>query len=169
MWGFGWLSRKSEKPPVSTEKASSVSPEKELLLEDLPPKFEDKVEERQKRPKLDVSKPDIFQKAVSSISTDDFKNVHTIPCFRQGMLAGLGVGGVIFAVLISTRSSISRSMNWGMGGFVAGSVVSWEQCRAKMRQSRRNAQAVKESLRRPRSGLTSGPGSGPSQGEGEAK
>jgi cytochrome c oxidase assembly protein subunit 20 len=156
MGWFSWLSKGDKpgnaagSPATSVESSGLATPERpdikkpKLLLDDLPPKFEDDAvlaaeHRNQARPSL--------KKAWETVQWDDFKRVNSIPCFRQGIVTGAGVGAVVFAVLVSTRSSVSRGLNWGMGGFLLGSTVAWEQCRYRIRQSRKNAEIAKRLVR----------------------
>lgn len=85
-----------------------------------------------------------LQKVVSSFSTSDISKLHAMPCFRSAILTGGAVGGVVLAVLITTRSAVPRALNWGMAGFLIGSTVSWEQCRFKVRQEKKEQRMARE-------------------------
>lgn len=151
MW-WGKNKAKDEQTPQepALDLKSNDSAKDQEYLEDLPPKFEDpavtakrEISESLKQQHADQ----MFEKAVQSIKMDDFKKVNSIPCFRQGMLAGLGMGGVVAAVMVTMRRPVSSSLNWGMAGFLCGSVISWEHCRYKIRVEKRNTEMAKRMYR----------------------
>lgn len=145
MW---WGNKKSNNDEEGS--SSPANPDNKVFLEDLPPKFEDETVSAKKEISESLRQQhadQMFEKAFTSIKATDFKHVNSIPCFRQGMLAGIGMGGVVAAVMITMRQPLSKGLNWGMAGFLLGSVVSWEQCRYKIRVERRNTEMAKRMYR----------------------
>lgn len=130
---WGWW-RKDESKPTEPDS-------KPQMLEDLPPKFEDNVEDAVKT--QERARPSL-RRALKSISTDDFKSMPQMPCFRTAMLTGMGMGIVAGTVVLVARRSTSRAVNWMCGGFAVGSVVTWEQCRFRINRSKRNVQQAQE-------------------------
>lgn len=96
---------------------------------------------------IDPNKPQI-QQALSTVSVTDFSRLSDVPCFRRAMLTGGAIAFVAFGVLMSTRSPTKRAMNWAVGGFSIGAVGSWEQCRFKVRQEKKQQQMAREMYRR---------------------
>lgn len=149
----------SKSSSTSPEEAPPSSPAKpaQKYLDDLPPKFDDSPPPPPSSsagtpttggaPGAPGERPNILKKVVTSIQPEDFTKLHQIPCFREAMLTGGAVGGVVFAVLITTRSAIPRAMNWGMAGFLIGASVSWEQCRWKLRQEKKEQRMAQEMYR----------------------
>lgn len=131
-------SKPKEAPPTPSE--TSPSPQ---LLEDRPPKFEhdpNKILPHEQQAQL-------FKHTITSLGSEDFKNIHKVPCLRRAILTGGGIAGVTFGVLVTAKQPYLRGSNWAMMGFLMGSVTSWEQCRYTMRKSRRNAEEARKILR----------------------
>lgn len=108
------------------------------LLEDLPPKFEDKEPSHVKQPTL----VDAFH----NVKLQDFTidNYIGMPCFREAMLTGFQAMGVLGVVTFLIHKNPSRSVNWGICGFFLGSIVGWEQCRSIRRKSFQTVEAAKQ-------------------------
>ncbi|PNY28863.1 Cytochrome c oxidase protein 20, mitochondrial [Tolypocladium capitatum] len=100
--------------------------------------------------------------AVSMIKKEDFANVASTPCARQGFLAGIasgaGLGGLKFVLQgAPIRTSLNRSgnatkaANWAVGIFVLGSMASYEYCQYQRRserlQMKRHIEVVSEKRR----------------------
>lgn len=122
--------------------ATQITDQKDTLLEDRPPKFQDETakgltEEQQRK---------LFQRTVASIGFDDFKSLHKVQCFRHAMMTGGGIAAVTFGVLVTAKSTYSRGANWAFLGFLMGSVASWEQCRYVMRKSNKSADEARRVL-----------------------
>ncbi|KAI5467078.1 hypothetical protein BGZ63DRAFT_346105 [Mariannaea sp. PMI_226] len=89
--------------------------------------------------------------AVSMIKKEDFANIASTPCARQGFLTGIasgaGLGGLHFVV----RGNAIRAANWAVGFFVIGSMGSYEWCqylrRCERRQMKRQIEIVAENRR----------------------
>lgn len=150
VWPFSSSSSSSapETPAAPQQKPTQ-------FLEDLPPKFDDHSTARAGggAPAPDSgAEGSILSRAVGSIQPSDFGKLHEIPCFREAILTGGAVGGVVFAVLVTTRSPIPRALNWSIGGFLVGATVSWEQCRFKLRQEKKNQLMAREMYRRQHNG-----------------
>lgn len=126
------------------------------LLEDLPPAFED---HSAKKPNIEDLKLPSLSQTVGNIGVEDFKQLPQIPCFRNAMLTGLGIGATAASVMFVSKRVVSRSVNWGVGGFIIGSIITWEQCRFRMYRSRRNVEKAKALYRH----------RGENEGEGEPK
>lgn len=125
-------------------KVSSVSEYKDEepveYLEDLPPKFED--QEPMKQKQLEAT----YAAAFSQIKLSDFKpsTFLNMPCFREAMITGFQSMGVLGVVTFLIHKNFSRAMNWGVGGFVIGNVISFNQCRAIRRKSLDNMKKAQE-------------------------
>jgi hypothetical protein len=113
------------------------------LLEDRPPKFED---DPTRRVLTEEQQAKILKRTVASIGSDDFKNLHKVPCFRRAMMTGGGIAAVTFGVLVTAKSSYRRGTNWAFLGFLMGSIASWEQCRYVIRKSNRSADEARRVL-----------------------
>lgn len=164
----------SSSKPNSTEEEPSFDASKpnpsQVYLEDLPPRFDETVpahgsprfdeQPREGAPRVSGDKLEIpglgtvdtnksqFQQAFSTVSLSDFSKMSDVPCFRKAMLTGGAIAFVAFGVLTSTRSPLKRAMNWAVAGFSIGAVGSWEQCRFKIRQEKKNQQMAREIYRR---------------------
>jgi cytochrome c oxidase assembly protein subunit 20 len=158
VWPFSSSSSSSPTPEVPAPAAPQQK--QPQFLEDLPPKFEDHTTlPAGGVPGASASgsaEGGLLTNAVRSIQPSDFGKLHEMPCFREAILTGGAVGGVVFAVMITTRSAVPRAFNWAVGGLLVGSIVSWEQCRFKLRQEKKNQLMAREMYRRQNGG-----GSGP--------
>lgn len=135
LWGW-WKSDPKTSVPAP-------APESQLL-EDRPPKFEDDVESAAALRR--AANPTVID-TVKKIGIDDFKNINSIPCFRQAIMTGVSIGAVTGLVLYVSRRP-SKAAHWGMGGFLLGSVVSWEQCRFRMHEGKKSMQKAREVYRK---------------------
>lgn len=145
VWPFSKSSSNNEDKTIPP----SSLPQEQKFLDELPPKFDDYANNQQPPSQqpgspTNNSNKSYFQTVVSSLKPADFAKLHQIPCFRESILTGGTVGGVVFAVLVSTRSAMPRAMNWAMAGFLIGSTVSWEQCRFKIRQEKKSQAMARE-------------------------
>ena len=131
---WGWWRR--DEPPKQ--------PEKPQMLDDLPPKFDDDVEGAQKAQQL--VRPKLSQ-ILQSLSWQDFQQIPQMPCFRNAMLTGFGMGGVAGVVTLVSRRNVTRTLNWSLMGFLVGSIVSWEQCRFRLMRGKRNMRHAQELYR----------------------
>uniref|UniRef100_A0A060TG33 Cytochrome c oxidase assembly protein COX20, mitochondrial n=1 Tax=Blastobotrys adeninivorans TaxID=409370 RepID=A0A060TG33_BLAAD len=105
------------------------------LLEDRPPKFEDNPMMKRLHEQAEADKQKgVLQRALGTIRAQDFLRIPSIPCMGQAIGTGVAMGGVCFGVLRFMRRSPS-ALNWGVGSFFLGSVVSWEACRYKIRRA----------------------------------
>ncbi|VVT53103.1 uncharacterized protein SAPINGB_P003405 [Magnusiomyces paraingens] len=89
----------------------------------------------------------MFTQALGTVQASDFGQLSNIPCFRKAMLTGGAVGAVAFGVLVTARWPARRALNWAVGGFIIGSIGSWEQCRFQMRRERKNTEMAREIYR----------------------
>ena len=140
VWPFSSSSSSS-----SPETPAAPQQKQPQFLEDLPPKFDDHTALPPPArgvpgaPVPGSTEGGLLKTAVGSIQPSDFGKLHEMPCFREAILTGGAVGGVVFAVLVTTRSAVPRALNWGVGGFLVGATVSWEQCRFKLRQEKKTS------------------------------
>lgn len=143
VWPFS--SSKSSDDSTSTSTTPPPTGKEQKFLDELPPKFDESPAPGTTTP-VDPSqpRPTNLQSAISTISADDFTKLHQIPCFRDAMLTGGAVGGAVLAVMITTRSAVPRAMNWAVGGFLVGAMVTWEQCRWKLRQEKKEQRMARE-------------------------
>lgn len=139
LWGW-W---RKDNPAAKTSEVAPAKDDSPQFLEDREPKFDDNVETAAALRK--AANPGIIETA-KKITIEDFKNINSIPCFRQAIMTGVGIGGVTGLVLIISRRP-SNAANWAMGGFLLGSVVSWEQCRFRMREGKKSMQKARDVYR----------------------
>lgn len=133
---WGWWNKE--------KKIELSEPSEPQLLDDLPPKFEDYAEQKIKEEQLAGLS---LSQTLNKIGVEDFVNLPQVPCFRNAMLTGMGMGLTVGAVTFASRRSVSRATNWLFGGFLVGSIVSWEQCRFRMMRSKRNVRHAQEVLK----------------------
>lgn len=134
---MGWF----EGVPSKVSTVSEVPQQHEALpklLEDLPPKFEDREPTHAKRPTF----ADAFQRV--KLSDFTLENYVSMPCFREAMLTGFQAMGVLGAVTFLIHKNPGRSVNWSIGGFFLGSVIGWEQCRSIRRRSFQTVEAARQ-------------------------
>lgn len=89
-----------------------------------------------------------YRSVFRHIGWNDFKGVDQIPCFRQALLTGFSMGAVTGVVMYGVRRNGSKALNWAFAGFLGGSIISWEQCRFRIHQSKMNIRGAKEMYRR---------------------
>ncbi|KAF5102894.1 hypothetical protein D0Z00_000152 [Geotrichum galactomycetum] len=149
VWPFSSSSSSS-----TPEVPAPVAPQQKQpqFLEDLPPKFDDHTMLPAGGAPGTPTEGGLLKQAVGSIQPSDFGKLHEMPCFREAILTGGAVGGVVFAVMVTTRSPVPRALNWAVGGFLVGATVSWEQCRFKVRQEKKNQLMAREMYRRQNGG-----------------
>ncbi|SGZ55479.1 CIC11C00000002873 [Sungouiella intermedia] len=134
---MGWFGGSPSKiSAVSEVQHESQAPLQ--LLEDLPPKFEDKEPAHESQT--------TFVNALQKFLLNDLTIDHYVgmPCFREAMLTGFQSMGVLGTVTFLIHKSPSRSVHWGVCGFFLGSVVGWEQCRSIRRRSFQTVEAAKQ-------------------------
>jgi cytochrome c oxidase assembly protein subunit 20 len=126
-------------PKRSSERVKEEpSAQQQLLLEDTEPRFNN----GPANPQLPL------KQAVDSIKTDDFKfdSLVKMPCFREAGLTGLSALGVLSTVVFVVQKSPTKAVNWGIGGLLLGSTVSWEQCRSQRRKEMAFAARARETV-----------------------
>lgn len=86
-----------------------------------------------------------FKNAWDSIKIEDFRfeKLLSIPCFRDAGMAGFSSLFVLGSIVFLYHKNPVKAANWGVGGFLLGSIISWEQCRFKRRRSFQTAQLAK--------------------------
>ncbi|KAI1443217.1 hypothetical protein F5Y02DRAFT_225904 [Annulohypoxylon stygium] len=77
-----------------------------------------------------ASQPTISE-AFQSIKSDDFLDIHQIPCARESFMTGIVGGSVVGAVRYMAGRRIPKAANWAFGAFFISSIVQWEYCRAQ--------------------------------------
>ncbi|PHH85903.1 hypothetical protein CDD83_11019 [Cordyceps sp. RAO-2017] len=89
--------------------------------------------------------------AVATIKKDDFVNVASTPCARQGFLTGIASGAGLGGLKFVLQGNATKAANWAVGIFVLGSVASYEYCqyrrRAERIQMKRHIEIVSEARR----------------------
>ncbi|KAI1803076.1 hypothetical protein F4811DRAFT_554208 [Daldinia bambusicola] len=73
---------------------------------------------------------------IQSIKSDDFFNVHRIPCARQGLMTGIGAGAAVGMGRYFVGGAVPKSTNWAFGAFFISSIIQWEYCRAQRAKER---------------------------------
>ncbi|CCH42932.1 Cytochrome c oxidase protein 20, mitochondrial [Wickerhamomyces ciferrii] len=145
VWPFNKKEESKEEPkPVEsssssiqqTRRSSAPRSEQPLLLEDTEPRFNN-------GPANPINP---LKQAVDTIKADDFKptSLVKIPCLREALMTGISALGVLGAVIFIAQKNASKAVNWGVGGFLLGSTVSWEQCRSKRRKEQAFAAKARE-------------------------
>lgn len=134
---MGWFGGAPSKVSVVSE-FHDDSKDLPKLLEDLPPKFEDKEPVYARQPTM--------MDALQKIQFLDFSIDHYVgmPCFREAMLTGFQSMGVLGVVTFLIHKNPGKSVNWAVCGFFLGSVVGWEQCRSIRRKSFQTVEAAKQ-------------------------
>ncbi|KAF6828577.1 mitochondrial cytochrome c oxidase protein 20-like protein [Colletotrichum plurivorum] len=87
-----------------------------------------------------------ISEAVKTIKTEDFLTVSQTPCARDGFLAGIASGAGLGALKYVFRArnldysheigTPLKAANWAVGGFLMGSIASFEYCQYQRRQER---------------------------------
>ncbi|VEU20430.1 DEKNAAC101347 [Brettanomyces naardenensis] len=159
-----WTSDNNEETRVthrrsteSSNTAGSGEKKQPVFLEDVPPKFGDdqllRAEEAKR--KRDARMPEKSEhystsgevkRYMSTLTMDDFRfsNLIQIPCFRDAGLAGFSCMFVFSTVMFFYHRNIRKSINWGYGGLLLGSVFGWEHCNRVRKNSERVVQLAQE-------------------------
>ncbi|AWU78015.1 hypothetical protein CAS74_003175 [Pichia kudriavzevii] len=74
---------------------------------------------------------------ISTLKPEQFylSNLVTIPCFREAGLSGFTCFFVFSSVLFVYHKNLRKSVNWGFGGLLLGSIFGWEHCNNQRRNS----------------------------------
>lgn len=125
-------------PESKARRTSAPRSDQTLLLEDTEPRFNN----GPANPTLPI------KQAVDSIKTDDFsfQSLVKIPCLREALMTGISSLGVLGTIIFIAQKSPTKAANWGVGGFLLGSAVSWEQCRSKRRKEQAFAAKARETV-----------------------
>lgn len=93
-----------------------------------------------------MSKGGDIATALNELSWGDFSPVKLvgIPCFRDAGLAGFSCLFVFSTVMMGFHGNIRKAANFGVGGFLLGSIFGWEQCNYRRRQQLIGIQQAKE-------------------------
>lgn len=136
--------------------SSSSNTDKPIFLEDIPPKFppqgQEQIQSASQSPQSVESQKETFSTSqeirnyIHTLSISDFElsNLVTIPCFREAGLSGFSCFFVFSTVLFFYHSNFRKSVNWGFGGFLLGSVFGWEHCNNSRRQSQMAVKLAQE-------------------------
>ncbi|EDO18148.1 hypothetical protein Kpol_1031p55 [Vanderwaltozyma polyspora DSM 70294] len=116
-----------------------------ILLEDTRPKFKGELSQSQLAHQNEQNQ---LKQAWDSVSMTDFsfEKLTSIPCFRDAGMMGFSSLFVVGSIIFLYHKNPTKATNWGVGSFLLGSIVGWEQCRAKRRRSFQNAQRAKETM-----------------------
>ncbi|KAJ6786468.1 hypothetical protein PWT90_06506 [Aphanocladium album] len=82
--------------------------------------------------------------AVASIKTEDFANVASTPCSRNGFLTGIVTGAAAGGLKIILRANWASAANWAVGMFVMSATASYEYCQYNRRTEKRNMKRAVE-------------------------
>ena len=148
-----WPFSKSKTQEASTEVEKSISEEQQLtnyakgqkfLFEDTKPKFNNESSSMAAREQECAS----LKEAWNTIDVKDFsvEKVLSIPCFRDAGIGGFTSMFVVGSVMFLYHKNPARAANWGVGGFILGSIVGWEQCRMRRRRSFQVAAMAKQTV-----------------------
>ncbi|KAK9473975.1 uncharacterized protein V1510DRAFT_401863 [Dipodascopsis tothii] len=89
-----------------------------------------------------------IRQALKTVTWNDFRQLHKVPCLREGMLPGISSGIAIGAVMFSTGSSTLRAGHWAVGTFFGISSFLFVQCRQDRHRSMLATKLVEQTLRR---------------------
>lgn len=135
---MGWFSSS----PARVSAVKEITPEeaevRKPLLEDLEPKFQDSAPEHAQKPTI--------SEAIVKVQLSDFtlEKYMSMPCFREAMLTGFQAMGVLGVVTLLIHKDPNRSVRWGLGGFLLGNIMGWEQCRSLRRRSFQNMERARK-------------------------
>ncbi|CCH62922.1 hypothetical protein TBLA_0I02660 [Henningerozyma blattae CBS 6284] len=132
-------SQDDKKTDENTE-LKNYSKGQRILLQDTEPKFQDNA------PSINESARDTFNKALKTVSWDDFtlEKLTATPCFRDAGMVGFSSMFVLGGITLLYHKNPMKATNWSICGLLLGSIVGWEQCRITRTNSFKNAQIAKE-------------------------
>jgi cytochrome c oxidase assembly protein subunit 20 len=64
------------------------------------------------------------------------KDVHKIPCAREALLYGMGVGAVVGLTRYTVKRKVMTGCNYAVVSFAIVSSLSWEYCRWRLKKQR---------------------------------
>lgn len=137
------------------DNTDSTETNKPIFLEDIPPKFPPQGQEQTQAPsqlQSPQSQGETFSTSqeirnyIHTLKFSDFglSNLVTIPCFREAGLSGFSCFFVFSSVLFFYHKNFRKSVNWGFGGLLLGSVFGWEHCNNSRRQSQMAVKLAQE-------------------------
>ncbi|GMG20500.1 unnamed protein product [Ambrosiozyma monospora] len=137
--------KKSEDATSSQEKPSAP-----VLLEDIqqqqqPPTIPPSPTTAPEQSQLSAQTQEI-SRFLRNLSLDDFQfaKLVQIPCFRDAGLIGFSTFFVFSSVMFLYHKNFRKSINWGFGGLMLGSIFGWEQCNHFRKQSNMAVQMAQE-------------------------
>lgn len=154
VWPFGGSSGDNNKSDTTKDGTQSDKKEK-VFLDDVPPKFSESELQKAKEAREkgeqapngeDFNTAKEIKRYVRTLSPEDFKfsNLIQIPCFRDAGLAGFSCFFVFSSVLFVYHRDVRKSLNWGFGGLLLGSVFGWEHCNRIRRHSEQVVQMAQQ-------------------------
>lgn len=145
VWPFsrrqnGSQDRESEAGPEINSKASG----KKYLLEDTKPRFANESQSQY----ANAQEQATLRKAWETVDWQDFsfERLVRIPCFRDAGMTGFTSMFVLGSVMFLYHKNPSKAANWSVGGLMLGSIVGWEQCRLRRKNSFHTAQMAKSTV-----------------------
>lgn len=123
---------------------TNYSKGQKFLLEDTKPRFSSESSSVAAREQERAS----LKEAWDTINFSDVtvSKVLSIPCFRDAGIGGFTSMFVVGSVMFLYHKNPARAANWGVGGFMLGSIVGWEQCRMRRRRSFQIAAMAKQTV-----------------------
>ncbi|GME81542.1 unnamed protein product [Ambrosiozyma monospora] len=142
--------------PFSRKKSEDATPSQEtpaapVLLEDIqqqqqePPTIPPPATTTPEQSKLSAQTQEI-SRFLRNLSLEDFQfaKLVQIPCFRDAGLIGFSTFFVFSSVMFLYHKNFRKSINWGFGGLMLGSIFGWEQCNHFRKQSSMAVQLAQE-------------------------
>ncbi|KFY43812.1 hypothetical protein V494_01806 [Pseudogymnoascus sp. VKM F-4513 (FW-928)] len=86
--------------------------------------------------------------AAKTVRVEDFKNIHTYPCVREGLLTAIGGGFAVGGTRMLFGTPIIRACNWAAGTFCLLGIGSYEFCLQKRRLEKINMKRAVEIIDR---------------------
>ncbi|KAF8436451.1 hypothetical protein BGX38DRAFT_1064873, partial [Terfezia claveryi] len=86
--------------------------------------------------------------ALTTLRLSDFTKVHTIPCAREALLAGISAGFAFGGVKLVLRATVPTAANWAVGTFCGTAIVVYEACGLRRFKERAGMQRAVEIMER---------------------
>ncbi|KAF6809445.1 hypothetical protein CSOJ01_06923 [Colletotrichum sojae] len=134
LWSRSTNGPVGENAPGSETTSAVPGPEPAKKLD--PKEFHDNFPAGGQQPEQQHGGIPSISEAVKTIKTEDFLTVSQTPCARDGFLAGIASGAGLGALKYVFRGTPLKAANWAVGGFLMGSIASFEYCQYRRRQER---------------------------------
>jgi cytochrome c oxidase assembly protein subunit 20 len=88
-----------------------------------------------------------FPQDLGNVKLEEFRNIHRLPCAREGLMYGIGAGFGFGGLRAILGGNVWRSCNWAVGGFTVMAAGSFAWCQRSLEKEKRDMRKVVEAMR----------------------